>query len=97
MLTITPKHDGPRLSTAPVGTGRGYLRPEFVRECPHDGLMRLLTVITNAPGRDAMDDQTLDQLALELARRQSPLCRVCDCGEPGVCDERCDWIDGARA
>jgi hypothetical protein len=74
----------------------GYLRPEYLRECPHEALMHLLDVITRAPNRDALDDQALDQVAHEIAARQSPLCRVCALGEPGVCDERCDWIPGAK-
>jgi hypothetical protein len=77
-------------------SGHGYLRAEFLRECGHDGLMRLLTVIARADDRDEQDDMTLDAIALELARRQSPLCAVCAVGATGVCDERCDRIAGAR-
>jgi hypothetical protein len=71
-----------------------YLRPEFLRTLGHEGLMRLLTVITHAPNRDWRDDEALDAIASEVARRQSPLCAVCACGATGVCDERCDWING---
>lgn len=72
-----------------------YLRTEFVQALDHYGLMLLMRELTNVAGRDHADDLTLDAIALELARRQSPLCRVCALGETGECDERCDRIAGA--
>jgi hypothetical protein len=73
-----------------------YLRHEYVQALSHEGLMVLVRTLTFARDRDHRDDVMLDYIALELAHRQAPMCRVCECGEPGECDERCDWIAGAR-
>lgn len=72
-----------------------YLREEFVQSLSHDGLMALMRCLTRARNRDRRDDVTLDYLAREIARRQSPLCAVCAVGAVGVCDERCDFVPGA--
>jgi hypothetical protein len=99
LFASTTGPDAPRALGLALGVAnapRGYLRAEFLSECGHDGLMRLLSVIARADDRDAQDDLTLDAIALELARRQSPLCAVCATGATGACDERCDRIAGAR-
>lgn len=82
-------------TTVDLTPAPGYLRADFLRDLGHDGLMRLLVVLTNTRDRDRADDETLDRIALELARRQSPLCNVCAIGATGACDERCDRIAGA--
>lgn len=73
-----------------------YLRTDYVRALGHEGLMALVRTLTFARDRDRRDDVMLDYLALELARRQAPLCAVCATGATGECDERCDRIAGAR-